>query len=441
MRPKKHIATPFRARLEQILDHSHPLFKLADQIDWSLFEDAYGATYDDQIGRLGESIRIMVALHYLKYTFDFSDEQVVETFLENPYWQYFCGFEYFQHEYPTDPSNMTRFRKRAGDKGIEKMLEGLIHTALQMRALKPGYLNKINVDTTVQEKAISFPTDAKLYFCMREKLVGLAKDRNIVLRQSYVRLGKQALIKPHAKQMKRAKRERKKLKIYLGRVVRDIELKVKCPDPELQHYLKLAHKLLLQTKTSKNKLYSIHAPEVECISKGKAHKRYEFGVKIGMASTSKGNWIVGIESFPGNPYDGHTLKETLGSMMQMIGKSAQDVYVDLGYRGHDYRGDAQVHIVNSRKMRELTRSVRRWYKRRSAIEPIFGHLKSDNRMSKNYLLGRDGDKINAVLCACGYNMRKLLTVFLLHDFLYSYFVKINRAVTINVSTLGYALTG
>ncbi len=430
MRPKKHIETPdmFRSRLDQILNPGHPLYKLANQIDWSLFEDAFGATYHDKKGRPGKPIRIMVALHYLKYTFDMSDEYVIDMFLENPYWQYFCGFEYFQHEFPTDPSNMTRFRKRVGDHGIEKMLEGLVKTALEMRAMKPSDLNKINVDTTVQEKAIAFPTDARLHYRMREKLVDLAKERDIALRQSYIRVGKQAFIKQsryaHAKQMRRARRERKKLKIYLGRVVRDIERKVSKPDAELRHHLEIAHKLLLQTKTSKNKIYSIHASEVECISKGKAHKRYEFGVKVGMASTSKSNWIVGIKAFHGNPYDGHTLDETLQATKRVTGRSAQEAYVDLGYRGHNHHGDTQVHIVSNRKMKKLTRAVRKWYKRRSAIEPIFGHLKSDNRMSKNYLSGKDGDQINAVLCACGFNMRKLLAVFLLPDFVYRFFVKI-----------------
>lgn len=418
MRPKKQFETPdmFRSRLDQILSHAHPLFKLADQIDWSFFEREYGATYAENKGRPGIPIRVMVALHYLKYTYNQSDESTVATFLENPYWQYFCGFEYFQHEYPTDPSNMTRFRKRVGEQAIEKLLEGLIHTAIEMKVLTAKDLEKVNVDTTVQEKAITFPTDAKLYYKMREKLVRLSKERDIPLRQSYVRVARKAYIMQaryaHARQYKRAARERRRLKTYLGRVLRDIQRKSKSPDTELKKHFELAGRILSQTKTSKNKLYSIHAPEVECISKGKAHKRYEFGNKVGMASTSKGSWIVGVKSFHGNPYDGHTLKETLEPMERMTKTSAKEVYVDLGYRGHNYQGEATVHIVNNRKMKTMTRSVRHWFKRRSAIEPIFGHLKSDNRMSKNYLKGEDGDDINAVLCACGYNMRKLLRVFL-----------------------------
>lgn len=419
MRPKKQFETPdlFRARLDQILDHGHPLFKLANQIDWSIFENEFGATYDQKMGRPAIPIRVMVALHYLKYTFNLSDEQTVETFVENGYHQYFCGFEFFQHKAPTDPSNMTRFRKRIGDKGIEKMLSSLIHAALQMGALKESDLQRINVDTTVMEKAVSFPTDARLYFKMRAKLVSLAKERDVDLRQSYVRVAQKTLIKhsryAHAKQYKRAARERRKLKTYLGRVTRDLLRKVENPDQELLYYLRMSGQILTQTKTSKNKIYSIHAPEVECISKGKAHKRYEFGVKVGISSTSKGNWVVGAQSFRGNPYDGHTLSQSVKQTERLTGKVIKKAYVDLGYRGHNYKGDAQINIVDSRKMKKLTRSERRWFKRRSAIEPIIGHLKSDNRMSRNFLKGAEGDLNNALLCACGFNMRKLLAVFFL----------------------------
>jgi len=242
----------------------------------------------------------------------------------------------------------------------------------------------------------------------------LAFERGIELRQSYIHKSKEALIKQsryaHAKQFKRASKETRRVKIFLGRVYRDISRKADEFDPELRHYLHLADRLLKQEKNSKDKLYSIHAPEVECISKGKAHKRYEFGVKVGMATTSKGNWVVGIQSFPGNPYDGHALEETLNQVERLTGYNVNEVYVDKGYRGHGYEGDTEVHIVGTRKMNSMTRTVRKWLKRRNAIEPIFGHrkhrpdgLKSDNRMSRNYLKGEDGDQINALLSGCGVN--------------------------------------
>lgn len=432
MQPKKQKETPdlFRSRLDQILDCKHPLFKLANRIDWSFFEKEFSSTYHETMGRPGKSIRLMVALHYLKYTFDLSDEALLEGFLENPYWQYLCGFEYFQHRMPTDPSNMTRFRDRVGDKGFEKMLHALLRTAQDMKVLSVYDLHKVNVDTTVQEKAIAFPTDSRLYYKMREKLVNLSFERGIKLRQSYVRRGKEALMRQsryaHAKQYRRAARETRQLKTFLGRVYRDISRKAVEFDPELRHYLYLADRLLKQEKQSRNKLYSIHAPEVECISKGKAHKRYEFGVKVGMATTSKGNWVVGIQAFPGNPYDGHTLEKTLEQMERLTGKQAKEVYVDKGYRGHGYTRDTQVHIVGTRKMKNMTRTFRKWLKRRNAIEPIFGHLKSDNRMSRNYLKGSEGDQINALLSGCGFNMRKLLAVFLLPYFIYIKFSQISK---------------
>ena len=335
--------------------------------------------------------------------------------------QYFCGYEYFQHEVPTDPSNMTRFRDRIAKAGVETLLEALIHTAKRTRVLKPSHMNRVNIDTTVQEKAIAFPTDARLYYKMRETLVRQAKEEGILLRQSYVRLARAALAQQsryaHAKQYKRARKETRKLKTYLGCVYRDIYRKAPYPEGKLSRSLDIATKILMQKKDSKNKIYSVHAPETECISKGKAHKRYEFGVKVGMATTSKDNWIVGIQAFHGNPYDGHTLNDTITQVERLTRWKVKNAYVDLGYRGHDYRGEANVNIVNHRHMKRFTRSAKAWMKRRAAIEPIFGHLKSDSRMS-NYLKGREGDQINAVLWGCGFNMRKLLAVFLCPYFVY-----------------------
>ena len=427
MQPKKQYEEPdlFRSHLEQILNRKHPLFVLANQIEWSCFEQAFGSTYVEDVGRPGIPTRLMVGLHYLKHTFNESDETVVERFLENPYWQYFCGFEYFQHMLPIDSSSLTRFRQRIGESGVEVMFRELLDTAKRGGHLRKSHMDRVNVDTTVQEKAIAFPTDARLYYRMRDVLVRAAEARGIGLRQNYRRVAKRVLAKQsryaHAKQWKRSGKMTKKLKTMLGCVYRDIGRKVEDVDEELRGLLELAERLLKQQRKSKNKVYSIHAPEVECISKGKAHKRYEFGNKVGMVTTSRDNWIVGIKSFHGNPYDGHTLEASLDQVERMMGWSAKQAYVDLGYRGHGYEGDTEVHIVNYRMMRKLTRSVRRWFKRRSSIEPIFGHVKSDHRMSRNYLKGVEGDDMNALLCGCGFNMRKLLAVFFLLHFLWRHF--------------------
>ena len=410
----------FRARLDQIIDRKHPLFVLANQIDWAVFEQEFGLLYVENVGRPGLPIRLMVGLHYLKYTYDQSDESVVARFIENPYWQYFCGYEYFQHEPPLEPTSLVKWRKRIGPHGLEGLLKETVETAKRKKLIRKNHLERVNVDTTVQEKAIAFPTDARLYHKMRRTLVRDAKARGIKLRQSYERLGKHALYKQgrysHARQMKRAKKQTKRLKVYLGRVVRDIGRKCPSPDKELQQHLSLADRILRQRQKDHNKVYSVHAPEVECICKGKVHKRYEFGCKVSVVTTSKDNWVVGIDSIHGNPYDGHTLKRAIKQTQRITGWRPPNAYCDKGYRGAiaDLT-DTTVHL-SSKKKRRLPRSIRRWFRRRSAIEPVIGHLKSDNRMERNHLLGRDGDRINAILAACGFNLRKLLRAFFLFLF-------------------------
>jgi IS5 family transposase len=406
----------FSARLEQILSPNHPLFKLANTIDWSEFEEAFGKLYDPGQGRPAKPIRLMVGLHYLKHAYDLSDEDVVARWVENPYWQYFCGCTHFQHEFPIDASLMTKWRKKIKAEGMEKLLEVTIKTGLKTGTVKRTELKRLSVDTTVQEKAITFPTDAKLYQRMREKLVSKAKDCGIELRQSYVRKGKQALVMygryAHARQYKRARKQLRKLKTYLGRITRDIERKLQ-PEQleEFEKLLGLSHRLFLQKRHDKNKLYSIHAPEVVCISKGKSHKRYEFGCKVGLVTTMKNPFVVGIQAFEGNPFDGHTLKASIEQAERLGSFKADEIYVDRGYRGHNYTGEAIVHIVRL-GWRKLPRSLRRWLRRRSVVEAVIGHSKNECRLARNYLLGVQGDKINAILCGCGYNIRRLLWFFI-----------------------------
>lgn len=436
MTPKKQYEAPnlFQSRLDQILNMNHPLCILAQKIDWNYFEKEFGSYYTENRGSPGKPIRLYVGLHYLKHAFSESDESAVERFLENPYWQYFCGYEYFQHSFPIDPSSMTRWRNRIGEAGVEIMLKALLQTAQDNDYLKRSDLNQVNVDTTVQEKAIAFPTDARLYYKMREALVRAAFDRGIDLRQSYRRVAKRDLAKQgrysHAKQMRRAGKMTRQLKTYLGRVYRDIERKIEEPDEELRKLLKLSEKLLAQKREDKHKIYSIHAPEVECIAKGKAHRRYEFGCKVSMTTSSRGNWILGIKAHHGNPYDGHTLKSALEQVAYLTEWQPKTANVDLGYRGHGYQGETNIRVVNFRTMKRLTRWARKWVKRRSAIEPIFGHLKSDNRMDRNYLKGKEGDKINALLSGCGFNFRKLIKAFFLPKFIGDILQKTRQMIAI-----------
>lgn len=415
MKPKRSPHTNsqghlFRIELTQLCDTKHELVKLAHLVDWAGLEESFGERFVLEKGRPGISTRLMVALHFLKYAYNLSDEAVVRAWVENPYWQLLSGMKWFEHELPIHPSSMTRFRRRIGEMGAEKLLQETLASGLRIQAIDAKQLKRVNVDTTVQEKAIRFPTDARLYDRARQRLVAEAKAQGIVLRQNYNRIGKQLLLQQsryaHAKQMKRAKRCTKTLKTYLGRVMRDIQRQVVQPDAKLALLLNTSQRIHSQQRDDHHKVYSVHAPEVECISKGKAHKRYEFGCKVSMATTSLGGWIVGALALPGNPYDGHTLQAAL-QQIQRIGQNPTHVFVDQGYRGHGIQSAIQVHVDKRRRGKTPT-SLWRWMKRRAAIEPCIGHLKAEHRLSRNRLKGTEGDALNVILSAAGMNFWKLL---------------------------------
>jgi IS5 family transposase len=415
MTPKKTENHPqmFQSRLDQQLNMRHELVVLSHHIDWSAFEKEFGSLYDPGFGRPGIPIRLLAGITYLSRMFDFSDEAAVVEFTENAYWQYFCGCEYFQTQAPFEPSSLVRWRKRLGEKGVEFLLKQTIVTAQNTGQLTEKHMAKVNGDTTVQEKNIAFPTDARLYRTGILLLGREARKQGIELRQSYVKVSKSELFKQskyaHAGQYRRAAKAAKKLKTYLGRIVRDIRRKCGNPQGRLLELLEMAERLLQQKKHSKNKLYSFQAPEVQCIAKGKAHKKYEFGCKVGVVTTSRDNWIVGMQAFSGNPYDGHTLASALEQTERLTGWKAGEAYFDQGYRGHGYQGETVIHIVNNRR-RRFSLSELKWRKRRAAIEPVIGHLKTENRMNRNYLKGEVGDKVNAMLAGCGWNLRKLLRI-------------------------------
>jgi transposase, IS5 family len=415
-----------KTRLANLVDSRHPMVRLARKIDWRSFDEHFGAYYRGGKGRPATSTRLMVSLHYLKYTHDLSDEAVVRRWVENPYWQYLSGMEFFCHEAPIDPSSMSRWRRRVGEAGAQELLKETIEAGLRLKVIKPSELRRVNVDTTVQEKHIRFPTDARLYERMRQRLVKAARREGVALRQSYVRVGKLLLAQhsryAHAKQFKRARRCTRKLRTILGRVIRDIERKSPDPSEEIGDLLALAKRLHLQKRCDKGKLYSVHAPEVECISKGKAHKRYEFGCKVALAVSSKGGWVLAARALEGNPYDGHTLQSTMDRIVSTSPIDPEHVYCDMNYRGHDYGGDCRIH-VGRRRRGSIVGSVWRWMQRRAAIEPTIGHLKEDRRMERNRLKGTLGDKLNAVLSAAAMNFSKLLAALgALLAFLVAWFV-------------------
>jgi IS5 family transposase len=418
MKPKKSesqkMLYSFSVRLADILDHRHPLYTLADTIEWSRFDTAFEPMYCGDNGAPAIRTRLMVALHYLKHAFNLSDEAVVDRWVENPYWQYFSGEELFQHELPIHPTSMTKWRNRLKAKGLETLLEETIAAGLKMHVVSPKAMQTVVVDTTVQEKAVAFPTDARLYHKARLSLVRMANRFGFSLRQSYLRKGKHAFIGYHryaaAGQYKRAKKPLKQLKTYLGRVIRDLERKL-LEQPAFatffQDLLDRAKRILTQQRHDSQKLYSIHAPETECISKGKVHKKYEFGCKVGLVTTARRPFILGIQAFHGNPYDGHTLTLSLQQAERLSDQKIKTALTDLGYRGHGYVGEAMIHLVG-RNFKKLTAPLRRLFKRRSSIEPVIGHAKMECRLNRNYLKGQEGDRMNAILVGCGYNLRRLL---------------------------------
>lgn len=402
----------FKAQFSQILNPDHPLLILAEKIDWKRFDLALADCFCPDFGAPALPTRLMVGLLYLKHAFNESDESLLERWVENPYWQAFCGFTTMQHELPIHPTSLVKWRQRAGAERLAELLQETIAVALKEKEVTPAELQQVNVDTTVQEKNITHPTDSKLLHKAIEKVVSAAKKRGVTLRQSYKRKAKKAAMMAgryaHARQFKRMRRELRKLKTWLGRVLRDVGRKVSCPDESLLKLLTLCQRLHAQQPTDQGKLYSLHEPDVVCISKGKAHKRYEFGQKVALATSNRGNWIVGVQVCEGGPYDGHTLSSTLKKVEATTGLPVKSAFVDKGYRGHGDAGSATIHISGGSSSRHLSRTMKKRRQRRSAIEPKIGHLKQDHRMGRCFLRGLHGDAINAVLAAAGSNFRKLL---------------------------------
>ena len=419
MQPKREPEQPqrelFQIDLEQLIDMSHALVRLGDVIDWQSFERTMGSTYHPSHGAPGISTRLMVALHYLKYQHDLSDEDVVALWIENPYWQHFSGMKHFQHRMPIDASSMTRWRKRLGDAGAEQMLRATIEAGMKMRVIRPAELKRVNADTTVETKAIRFPTDARLYQRMRERLVvKAARAEGLTIKQSYRHVGRRLLMQSsryaHARQMKRARACTRKLKTQLGCVIREVERQTQEPSVKLDKLLQTAHRIYKQQRQDKDKIYSVHEPEVQCIAKGKAGKQYEFGNKVSVAVSSRGGWFVGVKSFTGNPYDGHTLAAQMKQVESLTANQVSEAYVDMGYRGHNYDGTVTVHVDKRRRgllasaMAMDETPCRCRTKHRTSEE-------ANTRLERNRLKGAAGNEINAILAAAAMNFQKLLRAF------------------------------
>ncbi len=449
----------FRARLDQMIDLRHPLAVLATRLPWASIEaslapklahqakpakrvagvDLAGA-FDGEFGggispagRPRLPVRLMVSLLYLKNSFNLSDEELVQRWAENVQWQFFSGMDYYEPRLPCDATQIGRFRRLLGEEGLEQLLKATIDCAVDIQAVKPAELERVIVDSTVQSKAIAHPVDSRLLEIARHKVVSAAKRAGIRLKQTYAAEGKALRRKAggyaHAKQFKRLRKTVKRQRTILGVVMREVQRKLDAdqaalaaggapahePDhpkalSDLATLMERAERIRTQQPKSKNKLYALHAPEVECISKGKARNPYEFGVKVSLAVTHQQGLMVGARSFPGNPYDGHVLSaqlEQTTNLLQDTGRAPKQVIVDLGYRGVD-ADNPGVQIIHRGKYKSLSEHDKRLLKRRQAIEPLIGHTKADHRMDRCWLQGALGDALHAISCAAGYNIRWLL---------------------------------
>jgi len=399
----------FRTELVNLIDQRHELVRLAELIDWQAFANEWSPQFVSTTGRPALPTRLMAALLYLKHVYALSDEDTVERWSENPYWQHFSGERYFQHELPCDPSSLVRWRQRIGEAGCEWLLAQSIEAARRGRVIKRASLDTVVLDTTVQPKAIAHPTDSRLLNKAREQLVDAAQDAGITLRQSYARVGKaaehQAGRYAHARQYQRMQREIRRLRTWLGRVIRDVQRKGGEITGALKTKIETAQRLYEQRRDSKNKLYALHAPEVECIAKGKARTPYEFGVKTSVAVTAREGLVVGMRSMPGNPYDGHTVDSQIEQIGILTGTTPKMALVDRGYRGVQASAGTRLLVSHTRR---LPKHLKKLLKRRQVVEPMIGHMKTDGLLDRNWLKGALGDAMHAVLCGAGHNLRMIL---------------------------------
>jgi len=407
----------FRPALRDIINLQHPLVRLADETDWDFLDHRFRSVCRVGPGQPPLPTRLVAGLFILKHMHNLSDERLCERWLENPYFQYFCGEVVFRHDAQFDRSSLTRWRQRLGEEQLAALLQESLSVAHRTGAIESKDLERVVVDTTVQEKAIAHPTDARLCHRAIEKLGALAKREGVALRQSYRRVAKRAAIMvgryTHAHQFKRARRALKFLRTRLGRIIRDIRRKID-GNPVLEdrfdRLLDLARRVRDQDQHQRGpKVYSLHAPEVECIGRGKARAAYEFGCKVSIAtpvtSPKGGQFVLHAKAMHGNPYDGHTLGPVIADLERFTGVEVRRIHVDKGYRGHNH---PRFRVWISGQVRRVTKAIRREMRRRAAVEPVIGHLKDGHRMDRNYLKGREGDRANAVLAGAGYNFSLLL---------------------------------
>lgn len=395
--------------LDELLNPKHELYLLSNEIDWLYFEKEFLPLYSKK-GRPAHPVRLMVSLLILKSMYNLSDEKLVEEHWEmNIYFQYFSGKLHQHWGQPCSASDLVYFRRRIGKQGVEKIFKHSIN-----KHGEDSQAPDVSIDSTVQEKNITYPTDSKLQKKIIDKCIKIATEEDIVLRRSYKRTSKQLVRDTyngtHVKRRKKANAAKRKLKTIAGRLVRELERKLPI-DSVKRIDLEVFKKVLSQTQKSKNKIYSLHELEVYCIAKGKAHKKYEYGCKASVVLTQKTGIIVGAMTFQTNIYDAHTLEDVLNQTKKLTGKSPVNAWVDRGYKGKQIVGETTINMPKPPLKRDSEyqkRKKRKHFRKRAAIEPIIGHLKQDHRAVRNFLKGQSGDSINFMMAAAGFNFRKLM---------------------------------
>jgi len=406
----------FRPLLRDIIDLRHELVLLASRIDWEYFEKEFGLLYAI-VGQPGVPIRLMVGCLMLKQMENLGDETLAKQWVRDPYMQYFCGMRCFEHRFPFDPSDFVHFRKRIGEKGFEKIFE----YSVKLHGVEGKTDTKWHLsDTTVQENNTTYSTDAKLCKKVIEGCNKIAAEEGIKLRRSFCRVSKQLLRDcyngKHPSRVKRAKKARKRLKTIANVQIRDLKRKMNSTqEMAYQERLELYQRAVNQKPTDHNKVYSLCKPFTRCMSKGKAHKQYEYGNKVGIIVTgNKGRKIItAVKAFLDTPYDGHTIEPLLEQMERYGQKLPKEIIYDRGGRGRkEVKG---VKILTPDKPTG-TDSVykkqekRKRFRSRAGIEAVIGHLKSDYRMGQNYLHGEAGIQINALMSCMAWNLKKMMVV-------------------------------
>ena len=425
--PNQHQQDLFRPLLKEFIDLSHELVLLAHDIDWSYFEKEFSKLYS-HTGQPAMPIRLMVASLLLKRLYNLGDETLCEAWCMNPYMQYFCGMAHFEYEFPCDPSDFVHFRKRIGEEGIAKIFAHSVE--LHGESAKD---KMVLSDTTVQENNTTYPTDSKLAKQIIDKCNAIAGKEYVSQRQSYTKTSKQLLrdtYNPtHPKRKKKAKKAASKLKTIAGRLIR--ELRRKLSEDGFKKYeeeLAFFEKVIQQKKNDKNKIYSLHKPFTACIAKGKAHKKYEFGNKIGLITSSKELIITAIKSFEGNPHDSKTIAPLLDQMEEHLNFQPKEVIYDRGGKGQKQIRNTKISTPDYKPLKRDTayqkQVKRKKFRRRAAIEPVIGHLKSSFRMGQNYLSGKQSPQTNAYLAATGWNLKKRMKK-LKEKLLYVFFQLLN----------------